>query len=98
MTAPWGLGAAPYQPGITLLEGWELPPQAGNFPPSHNCSPGQLRIVPHNRELCPGEPGAAPSPTVPPAVCHSTAFSQAVAEEYVAFFHFSGQSLDQALR
>ncbi|XP_019369851.1 PREDICTED: PH and SEC7 domain-containing protein 4-like [Gavialis gangeticus] len=28
----------------------------------------------------------------------NTAFSQAVAEEYVAFFHFSGQSLDQALR
>uniref|UniRef100_A0A7M4DUR0 Pleckstrin and Sec7 domain containing 4 n=1 Tax=Crocodylus porosus TaxID=8502 RepID=A0A7M4DUR0_CROPO len=73
-------------------------PPAGNFLPSHNCSPGQLRIVPHNRELRPGEPGAAPSPTTPPAVCHSTAFSQAVAEEYVAFFNFSGQSLDQALR
>ncbi|XP_019401544.1 PREDICTED: PH and SEC7 domain-containing protein 4-like isoform X2 [Crocodylus porosus] len=28
----------------------------------------------------------------------NTAFSQAVAEEYVAFFNFSGQSLDQALR
>lgn len=29
---------------------------------------------------------------------HSNDFSRAVAQEYLSFFQFSGQSLDQALR